>query len=876
LIVEKGYAKINLVLEVVGKRDDGFHDLAMVSTTIDLYDELYFTPINENRIIIECDALDNIPKESNLIYQAAKLLQDKFNIKTGFKVRVIKKIPMGAGLAGGSADAAATLRALNAMWNLGLSLDELAQIGLQIGSDVPFCVYNKDYRTAIIRGRGEKLEFIEDVPFGYVVMIHPNFSASTKHVFTNHHQPLGNKGFVEKMKRAVEVSDLSLVASYLHNDLEITVDQVYKQKDFKPILFMKSELIKCGVMNAVMTGSGSTVYGLALNLKQANKIKNTFIAKHKELFTSIGYSSSSYNIFVYSIRSNRKSIKSNIQIDEPQETTIEQTKTIPSLTKYNIIHELYSKAYGRALISLTSNSKYYELIEAPLNAYDKITIQIVDKPIVKVFINNKEENKNFYNEIKEAIQKSNFPDGYIVKIDTLINPNLKIIKPSIYVASIIRKLSEYYRLDEEKLFTNLHPRIKCYQYEKLYEYNSNTKSVNFLSNIPYSYIVIVPLINKKLNTKQCFEEVINNLEEYNNVKNGLSVSDYFLITANITNNLDYPFLKRLKKTSFYKRFKKILEQIRKVKARNYIFSNDGTTVIVFFKNERKANDLIHRLRKEYIYGAEKFSFKSNVSHRSSLSAFEISVEDLETTLTTASTNDSNENVDTPDLIDEGFTEAISFYDTNIEKVVINEELEGLFHIASPGSIFKQYDFIDLTQFFYRYFHNKKIYLEINKKNIPIIFNINCLPHIFGLHLIDRDNPEYRGNLGVKKLLSGDISYDYLKKLRNSNKITNETFDEIIDKTQSAFMVLKDLYLNRLDNILCFNKDSVTKPTSKMYNLQYAIARKKAINHQRDFHLIGIGFNEQLNTYFFYTSFLWKPTKTITKQDFLDIKVKKEQ
>ena len=153
------------------------------------------------------------------------------------------------------------------MWNLGLSLDELAQIGLQIGSDVPFCVYNKDYRTAIIRGRGEKLEFIEDVPFGYVVMIHPNFSASTKHVFTNHHQPLGNKGFVEKMKRAVEVSDLSLVASYLHNDLEITVDQVYKQKDFKPILFMKSELIKCGVMNAVMTGSGSTVYGLALNLK---------------------------------------------------------------------------------------------------------------------------------------------------------------------------------------------------------------------------------------------------------------------------------------------------------------------------------------------------------------------------------------------------------------------------------------------------------------------------------------------------------------------------------------------------------------------------------------------------------------------------------
>lgn len=90
------------------------------------------------------------------------------------------------------------------------------------------------------------------------------------------------------------------------------------------------------------------------------------------------------------------------------------------------------------------------------------------------------------------------------------------------------------------------------------------------------------------------------------------------------------------------------------------------------------------------------------------------------------------------------------------------------------------------------------------------------------------------------------------------------------------MVLKDLYLNRLDNILCFNKDSVTKPTSKMYNLQYAIARKKAINHQRDFHLIGIGFNEQLNTYFFYTSFLWKPTKTITKQDFLDIKVKKEQ
>jgi len=157
MIKEIAYAKVNLGLEVLRKREDGYHDLAMVMSGISLFDELVFEIIEDNEVIIDCKEMEHIPLKNNLIYKAAFYLKDKFNINKGVKVIVKKQIPEQAGLGGGSADAAATLRGLNRLFNLNLSLDELAKYAIEIGSDVPFCIYNK---LAIVTGRGENIKFL--------------------------------------------------------------------------------------------------------------------------------------------------------------------------------------------------------------------------------------------------------------------------------------------------------------------------------------------------------------------------------------------------------------------------------------------------------------------------------------------------------------------------------------------------------------------------------------------------------------------------------------------------------------------------------------------------------------------------------------------
>src|SRR5690554_1690290 len=182
MVVEKAYAKINLGLEVLNKREDSYHDLAMIMTSISLSDELYFEEIDQNKIIIDCEKMSHIVLESNLIYIAAKLIKERFEINKGVKIRVVKNIPEKAGLGGGSADAAATLRGLNTLWNLGQSLDDLAKLAIEIGSDVPFCIYNK---TAKVTGRGENIEFIDDVPYLNLLLVFPHFKASTKDVFNS-------------------------------------------------------------------------------------------------------------------------------------------------------------------------------------------------------------------------------------------------------------------------------------------------------------------------------------------------------------------------------------------------------------------------------------------------------------------------------------------------------------------------------------------------------------------------------------------------------------------------------------------------------------------------------------------------------------------
>ena len=179
-VLVKAPAKINLSLDVLYKRPDGFHEVEMIMTTIDLADRVELTLLEQDKIQILSHNRYVPDDQRNLAYQAAQLLKDRFQVKKGVQILIEKTIPVAAGLAGGSSDAAATLRGLNKLWDLGLTLDELASLGSEIGSDVSFCVYGG---TALAKGRGEMITDLPAPPTCWVILAKPFIGVSTADVY---------------------------------------------------------------------------------------------------------------------------------------------------------------------------------------------------------------------------------------------------------------------------------------------------------------------------------------------------------------------------------------------------------------------------------------------------------------------------------------------------------------------------------------------------------------------------------------------------------------------------------------------------------------------------------------------------------------------
>lgn len=257
MIKEKAYAKLNLSLKILGKRKDGFHELESVMVPINLYDELYFEENNSNEMIL----IDNTI-EDNSILKAAKLFQETYKTK-GATIRLNKRIPLEAGLAGGSADSSATLRGLNRLFKLKKSLKELEELALKLGSDNVFCLYN---HAAICRGRGELLEFIEDDFKFKILLIKPKFGLSTKDVFS--HVNSFSKSGSEEIIYSIINHDYQTLDEKICNDLYFPATLV------KPELAtLVSNISKCN-LNVHMSGSGTTLFLLRTNKKARKLIKN--------------------------------------------------------------------------------------------------------------------------------------------------------------------------------------------------------------------------------------------------------------------------------------------------------------------------------------------------------------------------------------------------------------------------------------------------------------------------------------------------------------------------------------------------------------------------------------------------------------------------
>lgn len=275
-IVEKAPAKINLTLNVIDKRADGFHEMRMVMTSIDLADHLTFTNRNDSKITLSSNTAFIPLNKRNIVFQAARLLKEQFDIKAGVNITIDKQIPIAAGLGGGSSDAAAALRGLNRLWKLELSLEELAVIGEALGSDVPFCMYNK---TAYATGRGEMIELIKEVPQCWVILVKPPKGISSWTVFGELDLNMIPQYDHHKMIEAINRNDYDSMIQHAGNALEGT--SIRQQPDIKKI---KEKMQKFGADVAVMSGTGPTVYGLTQQYSKAQRIVNGLKGFCKEVY----------------------------------------------------------------------------------------------------------------------------------------------------------------------------------------------------------------------------------------------------------------------------------------------------------------------------------------------------------------------------------------------------------------------------------------------------------------------------------------------------------------------------------------------------------------------------------------------------------------
>lgn len=254
-ITVKAYAKINIGLDVLGKRPDGYHDVSMIMQSVDLHDTVTIRKTRFKSITVDTNLYFLPTDRRNLAYKAVEVFDGHHPIRCGLNIFINKRIPVAAGLAGGSTNAAAVLTGLNKMFQAGLSAEELMKLGVRIGADVPYCLL---MGTALSEGIGEILKPIKPLPDCHILLVKPNISVSTKYVYENLRlNDSIRHPDIPAMIEAIEESDLYRLASLMENILEtITI------KEYPIIGGIKEKMKDLNALASVMSGSGPTVFGI--------------------------------------------------------------------------------------------------------------------------------------------------------------------------------------------------------------------------------------------------------------------------------------------------------------------------------------------------------------------------------------------------------------------------------------------------------------------------------------------------------------------------------------------------------------------------------------------------------------------------------------
>ncbi|APF24369.1 MAG: 4-(cytidine 5'-diphospho)-2-C-methyl-D-erythritol kinase [Clostridium sp.] len=274
----KAYAKINIALDVVGKREDGYHLLKMIMQTVDLYDVIEITKIDSDIKLI-CNKPYVPIDERNLAYKAAKLFKETYNIEDGVSINLTKNIPVSAGMAGGSTDAAGVLKVMNRIFNINASDEELRALGLKLGADVPYCINGG---TALCEGIGEKITQLKPFNDKIVVIVKPPFGVSTKEVYKDF--DLSKVIFhprTEDIIRAMENDDIHFVSNNMKNLLEnVTL------RKHRVILNIKESMRSYDALGTMMSGSGPTVFAFFDDMLKAQICYDEMKKKYKDVFLS--------------------------------------------------------------------------------------------------------------------------------------------------------------------------------------------------------------------------------------------------------------------------------------------------------------------------------------------------------------------------------------------------------------------------------------------------------------------------------------------------------------------------------------------------------------------------------------------------------------
>ncbi|HFH6645773.1 TPA: 4-(cytidine 5'-diphospho)-2-C-methyl-D-erythritol kinase [Streptococcus agalactiae] len=276
-IFEKAPAKLNLGLDIKGRCDDGYHELAMIMVSIDLNDYVTISELKEDCIVIDSDSSKMPLNNDNDVFKAADIIKNQYGINKGVHIRLEKSIPVCAGLGGGSTDAAATIRALNRLWNLQMDYDEMVAIGFKIGSDVPYCLGGG---CSLVLGKGE---IVKPLPTTlrpcWIVLVKPDFGISTKSIFRDIDCKSISRVDIDLLKSAILSSDYQLMVKSMGNSLEdITITK-------NPVIStIKERMLNSGADVALMTGSGPTVFSMCSTEKKADRVFNSMKGFCKEVY----------------------------------------------------------------------------------------------------------------------------------------------------------------------------------------------------------------------------------------------------------------------------------------------------------------------------------------------------------------------------------------------------------------------------------------------------------------------------------------------------------------------------------------------------------------------------------------------------------------